>query len=220
MENQNVETKGLAIAGENCDVIISNIRFTKSINGAEGLIELLENGVVKFNVGSGKDYFCDPNGKLSKNSSPILLTEIDNTKPFTFVAKVTPEFTESGAYNAGVLFVYAHEGLYQKHCYEQDERGKHRVVTVRTVGTSDDSNHDVLHQAFVYLKISSDTKTIASYYSIDNENWQMVRLYKNEYPDQIWTGISAQCPVEEGSISYFEDIKLEEKSVEDFRLGI
>lgn len=36
--------------------------------------------------------------------------------------------------------------------FEQDERGKHRVVTVRTVGTSDDNNHEVIEQDNIYYK--------------------------------------------------------------------
>lgn len=210
----------ITIAGENCDVNLNNVHFTKAINGADTLIEKLPSGEIKFNVGAKKDYFSDPDGKLSNNSAPILLTEIDNKKSFTFVSKVTPNFTKSGLYNAGVVYVYANESLYQKHCFEQDERGNHRVVTVRTNGTSDDSNHDIINQPFVYLKISSDTKTIASYYSLDNKTWHMVRLYKNEYPDQIWVGLSAQCPIENGSFSHFDDFTLEKKSVSDFRLGI
>ncbi|WP_278022850.1 hypothetical protein [Flavobacterium ginsengisoli] len=48
----------------------------------------------------------------------------------------------------------------------------------------------------------------------------MVRLYKNNYPKEIWMGISTQCPVDKGTQSIFEEINLEEKSVSDFRLGI
>lgn len=61
--------------------------------------------------------------------------------------------------------------LWQKLAFEQDEYGNHRIVTVRTQGTSDDNNHDKLDVSSVYLKISSDTKTIASYYSIDKKRW-------------------------------------------------
>lgn len=88
------------------------------------------------------------------------------------------------------------------------------------MGTSDDNNHDVVKEPTVYMKISSDTKTVASYYSLDKKNWQMVRLYKNNYPKKIWMGISTQCPVDKGTQSIFEEINLEEKSVSDFRLGI
>ena len=44
----------------------------------------------------------------------------------------------------------------------------------------------------------------------------MVRLYKNNYPKEIWMGISTQCPMDKGTQSIFEEINLEEKSVSDW----
>ncbi len=206
--------------GSPIDIKLSNIHFTKSINNAEKLITQEANEKLIFKAGEKSDYFSDPDGKLSNTTAPMLLSKVDNTKPFTLTAKVTPEFTEKGLYNAGVLYIYVNDGFYQKFCFEQDERGNHRIVTVRTMGTSDDNNHDVVKEPSVYMKISSDTKTVASYYSLDKKNWQMVRLYKNNYPKEIWMGISTQCPVDKGTQSIFEEINLEEKSVSDFRLGI
>ncbi|NDW19594.1 DUF1349 domain-containing protein [Dysgonomonas sp. 216] len=208
------------ISGVDCNVNISGINFTKSINNAASLISIEENNKVIFTTGEKTDYFADPDNKLSNRTAPILLSEVDNTKPFTLTAKVTPEFTETGLYNAGVLYIYVHDNFWQKLCFEQDERGKHRVVTVRTIGTSDDNNHDIVEQPFIYMKISSDTNTIASYYSLDNKNWQMVRVYQNNYPAKIWMGISTQCPQDKGSSSTFEELHLEQKSVSDFRMGI
>lgn len=218
-ENKNTKSEDSAVVrGTPCDVKLNNIHFTKSINGADTLAKVDVKNNIEFHVGEKKDYFSDPNNKLSNTSAPILLSKLDNTKPFTITVKVTPEF--KGLYNAGVLYLYVNDNFYQKFCFEQDERGNHRIVTVRTMGTSDDNNHDVVKEKTVYMKISSDTQTVASYYSLDNKNWQMVRLYKNNYPAELWTGISAQCPVEKGTTSYFEDVVLEQKSVKDFRLGI
>jgi regulation of enolase protein 1 (concanavalin A-like superfamily) len=208
------------VSGVECDVTISDIHFTKSVNNAHSLITAVGNNKVVFTTGEKTDYFSDPNGKLSNTTAPILLTSVDNTKPFTFTAKVTPDFSSNDFYNAGVLYVYSNDGFFQKLCYEQDEREKHRVVTVRTIGSSDDSNHDIIEQPYVYMKISSDGETIASYYSLDNETWQMVRLYENNYPNEIWLGISSQCPIGKGMKSIFEELVLEKKSVADFRLGI
>ena len=132
---------------------------------------------------------------------------------------VTPEFTTEGLYNAADLFVYSCDSLWQKLAFEQDEYGNHRIVTVRTQGTSDDNNHDKLDVSSVYLKISSDTKTIASYYSIDKKRWNMVRLYKNYYPNNIYLGISSQCPQKGSCTSRFEEISLSHDNVSDFRLG-
>ncbi|WP_433831746.1 DUF1349 domain-containing protein [Flavobacterium anhuiense] len=208
------------VNGSPCDIKLSSIHFTKAVNGADTLIKTEANEKVIFKAGEKSDYFSDPDGKLSNTTAPMLLSKVDNTKPFTLTAKVTPEFTEKGLYNAGVLYIYVNDSFYQKFCFEQDERGNHRIVTVRTMGTSDDNNHDVVKEPSVYMKITSDTKTVASYYSLDKKNWQMVRLYKNNYPKEIWMGISTQCPIEKGTQSIFEEINLEEKSVSDFRLGI
>lgn len=217
---EETKTDSAFVNGSPCDIKLSAIHFTKAVNGADTLIKTEANEKVIFKAGEKSDYFSDPDGKLSNTTAPMLLSEVDNTKPFTLTAKVTPEFTEKGLYNAGVLYIYVNDSFYQKFCFEQDERGNHRVVTVRTMGTSDDNNHDIVKQPFVYMKISSDTKTVASYYSLDKKNWQMVRLYKNNYPKKIWMGISTQCPVDKGTQSIFEEINLEEKSVSDFRLGI
>lgn len=121
--------------------------------------------------------------------------------------------------NAADLFVYANDTLWQKFAFEQDERGNHRIVTVRTQGTSDDNNHERLTVPSVYLKISSDTHTIASYYSLDQKEWQMVRLYKNYYPGKIWVGIASQCPQKGECTSLFEEVSLQQTAVSDFRMG-
>lgn len=138
---------------------------------------------------------------------------------FTLTVKITPNFIQTGTYNAGVLYIYVNDSLYQKQCFEEYERGKHRLVTVRTKGTSDDNKNDIVKQGFVYMKISTDTKTVASYYSLDNQNWLMVRLYKNDYSQTIWVGSSAQCPMDTGNPSNFEDIRPDQNSVSDFRMG-
>jgi len=207
------------ISGIPCDITIANIHFTKSINGADTLVTTDKNGKTTFTAGAKKDFFIDPNNQLSNNTAPLLLAAVDNTKPFTLVAKVTPQFTTKGLYNAGVLYLYSDDALWQKHCFEQDERGKHRIVTVRTMGTSDDNNHDIVESPFVYMKISSDAKTVANYYSLDKKEWHMVRLYKNNYPAKLWVGISTQCPVDTGTLSHFEDLSLDQNSVSDFRMG-
>ncbi|RGN33271.1 DUF1349 domain-containing protein [Bacteroides oleiciplenus] len=203
-----------------CEIKYGNVTFTRAINGADSLVTLKENGVLEFRCGAKKDFFCDPNdGKLSNNTAPLLLAKVDNTQPFTITAKVTPGFTATGTYNAADLFVFSNDTLWQKFAFEQDERGRNRIVTVRTNGTSDDNNHEEVTAASVYLKISSDSRTIASYYSLDKKEWQLVRLYKNYYPKELWVGLCNQCPMEDGSISLFEDVTLEQNSVEDFRSG-
>lgn len=218
-ETQITESENSKLA--DCDITIGDIRFTKSINGAEKQITDSA-GIVTFHAIPNADYFKDPNSEiLSQDDAAILLTKVDNTKPFTLTGKVTSGFlTEGGLYNAATFFVYANESLWQKLCFEQGERGEHRIVTVRTVGTSDDNNHDVVDPAkSVYLKISSDTHTIASYFSLDGQEWQMVRIYENNYPSQLYLGICSQAPQSEECTSTFEALSLTTTNVSDFRMG-
>ena len=204
---------------EDCDVELGGIRFSKMVNNADKQVSLTDS-VIRFTAPEGTDLFIDPNdGKLTKSTAKILLTEIDNTKPFTFKGRLKPGFTEEGLYNAANLMVVANDTLWQKFCFEQDERGKHRVVTVRTVGTSDDNNHEVVEQYNIYYKISSDTHTIASYFSLDGKEWQMVRLYKNNYPAKLYLGICSQSPVKGECVSEFSELSLSTDNVGDFRLG-
>jgi len=154
---------------------------------------------------------------MSNNSAPLLLTEVDNKKPFTLTAKITPTFLKT--YDAGALYIYVRDDLWLKLAMEMDERQKTRMVSVRTIGTSDDNDHDVVTSKGVYMKISSDTKIVGFYYSLDKRTWQLIRLFKNDYPSSIWVGISAQSPIGNGTSVVFEDLSLTEDSVSDFRLG-
>ncbi|WP_324671832.1 DUF1349 domain-containing protein [Hymenobacter sp. GOD-10R] len=207
-----------ATPGEKCSVKLpGGIEFTQSLNNA-AKNATTNNGKLSLRSEAKKDNFNDPDGKLTNNTAPVLLTKIDNKKPFTLTAKITPEFLET--YDAGVLYIYNKEDLWQKFAFERDERAKTRIVSVRTIGTSDDNNHDVVNNKSVYMKISSDTKTVGFYYSLDNATWQLVRLYKNDYPAETWVGVSSQSPIGNGSVTQFEDCTLTETSIKDFRMGI
>lgn len=201
---------------EECHVTLPGITFTRSLNGAAAHAKIAD-GRLTLTSEARRDNFRDPNGKMSNNSAPLLLTEVDNRKPFTLTAKITPTFLKT--YDAGALYIYVRDDLWLKLAMEMDERQKTRMVSVRTIGTSDDNDHDVVTSTGVYMKISSDTKIVGFYYSLDEKTWQLIRLFKNDYPESIWAGISAQSPIGNGTSVVFEDLSLTEESVSNFRLG-
>jgi uncharacterized protein len=202
---------------EECRIKLPGITFTRSLNQAAAHAKV-EDGKITLASEARRDNFRDPDGKLSNDTAPLLLTEVDNRQPFTLTAKVTPTFLKT--YDAGTLYIYVKEDLWLKMAMEMDERQKTRMVSVRTIGTSDDNNHDVIEAKSVHMKISSDTKTVGFYYSLDKKSWQLIRLFKNDYPASIWVGISTQCPLGEGTSAVFEDLSLTKQSISDFRLGI
>ena len=146
-----------------------------------------------------------------------MLTRIDNTRPFTFSSRIEPTLVDT--YDAGALYLWVGETRWLKMALERDERGLSRVVTVRTEGTSDDNNHDVIEAKSAHFKISSDTRSIGFYYSVDGETWQLVRVFRNDYPPELWLGLSAQSPIGKGNTARFDKLSLTERSVTDFRMG-
>ena len=203
--------------GEECSITVSGVEFTKSLNHAKNLATV-EDGRLVITSNAKCDNFNDPDGKLSNSTAPVLLKKIENNQPFTFIAKVTPVFLET--YDAGALYVYLNKNWWFKYAFERDERMRTRAVTVRTIETSDDNNHDVIDSTGVYMKISSDTKTIGFYYSLDKETWQLVRLFHNDYPIETWIGVSAQSPIGNGTSATFEELSFTGSSIQDFRMGI
>lgn len=206
----------VAEPGDSCDIQLPGLTFTRSLNGA-AQNATAEKGVLTLRSDAKRDNFNDPDGKLSNHTAPVLLTPVDNTKPFTFTSQVAPNFLET--YDAGTLYIYLRQDWWQKFAFEQDERARTRIVSVRTIGTSDDNNHDQITTKQVYLKISSDTKTVGFYYSLDRTKWELARLYKNDYPPTIWLGVSSQSPVGKGMRTRFTDCALTQTSIKDFRLG-
>ena len=92
-----------------CDITLNGIHFTKSINGGDKLVTD-SSGIITVRANPNADFFIDPNEKISQDDAGILLTEVDNTKPFTFKGKVTSGFLkEGGLYNAATFFVFANE---------------------------------------------------------------------------------------------------------------
>lgn len=192
------------------------IEFTRALNGAMDLATF-RNGTLMLESKPGCDYFNNPDGMLCTNTAPVLLSKIDNTKPFTFAARVTPAFLNT--YDAGALYIYVNNKQWLKFAFERDEHKRTRIVTVRTIDTSDDNNHDIVNTPSVHLRVSSNTRVMGHFYSLDNNLWQLVRLHRNDYAAELWVGVSAQSPLGNGSTATFEDCTLTESCIRDFREG-
>lgn len=197
-------------------IALPAITFTRSLNGAAENTSVT-GGRLTLKSDAKRDNFIDPDGKLSNNTAPLLLTEVDNTRPFTLTATLTPQF--HATYDAAATYIWVKDDLWFKFAMEQSEDGRIRIVSVRTIGTSDDNNHDVVTAKTVTMKISSDTRTVGFYYSIDAKKWQLIRLFKNDYPARLWLGISTQSPTGDGTSAVFDNIALTGKSITDFRMG-
>ncbi|GAB2631671.1 hypothetical protein GCM10027035_27370 [Emticicia sediminis] len=193
--------------------------FSESLNKAEENSKVFGSDSLEMVSSVETDFFIEPGQPpYNKANAPLLQMPVDNTKPFTFSIKVSP--THLVKYDAGMAFLYVNDSEWLKFAFEVDERMIGRIVTVKTKEFSDDNNHDAIPAKSVYLKISSDTKVVGFYYSLDAKTWQLVRVFKNEYPQNLKIGIGSQSPVGKGNKSVFSKFQFAETNVKDFRTGI
>jgi hypothetical protein len=87
---------------------LPGITFDLALNQADKFAKVTGGKLLLSSPGK-RDNFRDPDGKLSNNTAPMLLTEIDNRKPFTFSAEVTPKFLNT--YDAGALYIWVRDDL-------------------------------------------------------------------------------------------------------------
>ena len=93
---------------QDCDVWLNGIHFTKMINDADKQVTEKE-GIIIFTSPENTDIFNDPDdGKLTQATAKVLFIEVDNSKPFTFQARIKPGFTPNGRIEA----YYQHGGRF------------------------------------------------------------------------------------------------------------
>ncbi len=207
---------GNTIKTEDISITFSGIHFSKAVNNAEKYCNFNDSTLIVDGI-TGTNYFIAPDGSRSEATAPILLTEIDNEKSFTFTTRLDSKIEK--VYDAGTVYIYIDNENWLKFAFERDEKNRCRAVTVRTEGSSDDNNHDIIEQSYVYLRISSNTKQIGYYYSLDGINWNLARIYKNKYPSKIWLGISSQSPKQGNNIVSFRNMSLINSYISNSRLG-
>jgi uncharacterized protein len=194
-----------------------DMQFDTSMNNADKQM-MKDKDSITLTSTKETDFFIEPGGAYEKSDAPLLLKKVDNTKPFTLTAELKPEHIVK--YDAGMLFIFVDEKHWVKFAFEADERMNTRVVTVRTNETSDDNNHEVVKDSIIFLKISSDAKSVGFYHSTDNKIWNLVRVFKNEFPKNILVGIGTQSPAGNGNKTIFYGVQFSESAVKDFRSGI
>lgn len=201
---------------EDVSLTFSNLNFTKGVNDPVKYFKVLDSCLIVDGI-AGTNYFIAPDGGRTEATAPILLAELDNHKPFTFTTRLRSNIEK--IYDAGAVYIYIDNSNWLKFAFERDEKHRCRVVTVRTRNSSDDNNHDIIDQDYIYLRISSNVKQIGYYYSLDGESWNLARIYRNEYPSKIFLGLSSQSPKEGNNVAYFDDMSLTESYVSNHRLG-
>ncbi len=167
------------------------------------------------------DWFRNPvrnaDGELDEPvaDAPFFFTEV--TGDFVFRAKVRPN--HESVYDACELVVIENEVLWTKLAFEASDFGTKAVVCVVTDEVSDDANGCDISQDHVWLKIVRVNDVFSTHYSLDGNDYHMVRLFRLRVPETVKVGLEAQSPAGDGGNRVFSDIVLEHRTVENLRAG-
>lgn len=180
-------------------------------------------GVLKIYAPDNSDYFNSPmkeGGALPAPVSNATLYYTELTGDFVFRAKVSLNFKNT--FDASALLIYENENIWAKLALENSDLPcrKPAVVSVVTRRISDDCNGPVMDGNSVWLQIARVDDCFAFHYSTDGKEYNMVRLFTFPVGKTVKVGFEAQAPMGEGGNRLFEDIVIENKTLNNLRAGI
>jgi uncharacterized protein len=161
------------------------------------------------------DYFNDGYSNHKIANAPVFCEQID----FNFIAtvKVEPEFAAS--YDAGTLMIFDDADHWFKAAFEMTDLGYTSIVSVVTNSISDDCNSERVSEKAVWLKVIRKGPYWSILYSLDGQNWKMVRYFTLKLAKEVRVGVSAQSPVGKGCRVQFSEFSITENHCTDLRKG-
>ena len=181
-----------------------------------------KDGMLTVYAPANTDYFNSPvkeNGFFPNPVANASLYYTELTGDFVFKTKVALEFKDF--YDAAALLVYENENVWAKLALENSDLPcrKPAVVSVVTNRISDDCNGPVMNGNTVWFQISRVDDCFAFHYSVDGEEYNMVRVFSLPVGQTVKVGFEAQAPMSEGGNRYYSEISIENKRVENIRAG-
>jgi uncharacterized protein len=160
-------------------------------------------------AGSGTDVYRDSYGSYLPNNAPRLLFRADSN----FILTVEVQHAFSDDWNAGGIMMEADSTHWIKFCFERDNTGAHRIVSVVTKEYSDDCNAVALPTDQVFLKMARAGNVIILYYSQDGSSWYMARRLRYVFTSPLMVGFLVQAPGARGNTVNFSHIQYQLKKV-------
>ncbi len=176
-----------------------------------------QDGSLGITAESGTDFFNNPETLELTGTAPLLYREIEGD--FVATALVQPDFGDM--WNAASIMVYIDSLNWIKFAFENSDATGRTLVSVITRGVSDDANGPVMtDEDTIWLRIIKKGHLYALHWSLDGSNFKMARLCSMPESRQVRVGLEAQCPVGTKATHKFLYFSLENKTVDDPRLGV
>lgn len=168
------------------------------------------------------DFFCGvidecEEGFLPESlcNAPYYYTEVEGD--FVLKVKVSHDFKDT--YDSASVMVMKNNACWAKCCYELTDFGTHAAVSVVTKGASDDANGCNLEGNTAWLQVARVGNNFAFHYSMDGENFYMMRYFYLPVDSVVKVGLLAQAPIGDGGVRVYENLSIEKTTVKNIRAG-
>lgn len=182
-----------------------------------------EDGVLTLKAAPRTDFFNDPVKKDGHYQNPvenasIFYTEL--TGNFVFRAQVETQFKD--LYDACAFMIWENTNVWAKLALENSDMPCRlpAVVSVVTNVFSDDCNGPVIHGNSVWLQICRVDNVFGFQYSLDGEEWNMVRIFQLPVGKTVKVGFEAQAPLSDGGERIYKNISIGHRTVASVRVGV
>jgi uncharacterized protein len=156
-------------------------------------------GTLHIDVPESADFFQDPAGVNVRSSAPFLYCDADGD--FSLTARVAVDMLD--AYDSACIMVMVDQRHWAKLCFELVNRIP-TIVTVVTMGQSDNCVSEKIGEAKPYLKLLRAGNCFGFHYSLDAISWTLVRFFGMDAGTRVKIGVVGQCPVGKGTKVRFE----------------
>lgn len=181
-----------------------------------------ENNKIEIYAPKETDFFCN-HGAIGEEgitpeslcNAPFYYTEVEGD--FVMRVKVSHDFKD--IYDSASIMVMKDLSYWAKACFELTDFHTHAVVSVVTKEESDDANGCNIDDNTVWLQICRSGTSFAFHYSIDGENYYMMRFFNLPVDEVVKVGLLAQAPLGNGGERIYEDLIIERKTVKNIRMG-
>ena len=172
-------------------------------------------GSLRIAAGPRTDLFADPAGQPAIANAPRLLGPVEGD--FLLSVRVTPQLRAT--FDAGALVLYAAHDAWIKLALERSPEGAATIVSVVTLGLSDDCNSWTVDGDGVWLRIGRVGPACVLHASSDGVQWDLVRHLAFDVRGDLAVGFLAQSPTGDGAAARFADVRFAAATLVDVRDG-
>lgn len=168
---------------------------------------------ITIEAGKNTDLFNDMCSDHRSSNFPFYYTLIEGD--FVIRSKIAPELKET--YDLGCIVIFENVDKWIKFAFENADSGHPSMVSVVTNGVSDDSNGEKIDKSEIWMQVIRKNNNFALHYSIDKENWKLVRIFKLDMNKEVKIGLSAQSPIGDGCKVRFEGLEIMDNNYTNIR---